>query len=48
VVFEKLRRVELVQGSWKTAPNHSLPATCIVEADIDAEDQRERNPQKGQ
>src|SRR6516162_444264 len=24
VVFEKLRRVELLDGSWKTAPNHSL------------------------
>jgi hypothetical protein len=48
VVFEKLRRVELLSGSWKTAPNHSRPATCIVEADIDADDQPDRNPQKGQ
>src|ERR1051325_8459683 len=47
VVFEKLRRVELVNGSWKTAPNHSRPATCVVDADIDAEDQPERNPQRG-
>ena len=47
VVFEKLRRVELLRGSWKTAPNHSRPATCIVDADIDAEDQPERDPQKG-
>ena len=47
VVFEKLRRVELVKGSWKTAPNHSRPATCIVDADIDAEGQPEREPQKG-
>ena len=47
VVFEKLRRVELVNDSWKTAPNHSRPATCVVEADIDAEDQPERDPQKG-
>ena len=30
-----------------TAPNHSRPATCVVEADIDAEDQPERDPQKG-
>ena len=43
VVFEKLRRVELVNGSWKTAPNHSRPANCIV----DAEDQLERDPQQG-
>ncbi len=48
VVFEKLRRVELVSGSWKTAPSHSRPATCVVDADIDAEDQPERDPQKGQ
>ncbi len=47
VVFEKLRKVELLDGSWKTAPNHSRPATCVVEADIDAEDQPERDPQKG-
>lgn len=47
VVFEKLRRVELLNGSWKTAPNHSRPAACVVEADIDAEDQPERDPQKG-
>ena len=38
VVFEKLRRVELLKGSWKTAPNHSRPASCVVDADIDAED----------
>src|ERR1700739_2469874 len=47
VVLEKLRKVELVNGSWKTAPNHSRPATCVVDADIDAEDQPERDPQKG-
>jgi hypothetical protein len=47
VVFEKLRRVELLNDSWKTAPNHSRPATCVVEADIDAEDQPERDPQNG-
>jgi hypothetical protein len=44
VVFEKLRRVELLNGSWKTAPNHSRPATCVVDADIDADDQPERDP----
>jgi hypothetical protein len=48
IALEKLRRVELVEGSWKTAPNHSRPATCVVEADIDAEDQPEHTPQKGQ
>jgi hypothetical protein len=48
IVLEKLHSVELLEGSWKTAPNHSRPATCVVEADIDAEDQPERDPQKGQ
>ena len=47
IVLEKLRSVELLKGSWKTAPNHSRPATCVIEADIDAEDQPERSPQKG-
>jgi hypothetical protein len=47
VVFGKLHCVELLNGSWKTAPNHSRPTTCVVEADIDAEDQPERDPQKG-
>ena len=47
VALEKLRKVELLHGSWLTAPNHSRPASCIVQADIDAEDQPERDPQKG-
>jgi hypothetical protein len=47
VALEKLRKVELLHGSWQTAPNHSRPANCIVQADIDAEDQPERDPQKG-
>lgn len=48
IVLEKLSAVELLEGSWKTAPNHSRPAACVVEADIDAEDQPERDPQRGQ
>lgn len=48
VVMEKLRSVELLDGSWKTAPNHSRPATCVVDADIDAEDPPPSAPQKGQ
>ena len=47
VVFEKLCQVKLWKDVWRTAPNHSRPATCVVEADIDAEDQPEREPQKG-
>jgi hypothetical protein len=38
IVLEKLSRVELLEGSWRTAPNHSRPQTCIAETDIDAED----------
>jgi hypothetical protein len=47
VALEKLSRVKLVEGAWRTAPNHSRPASCVVEADIDAEDHPERVPQKG-
>lgn len=45
MALEKLRKVELLRGSWKTAPNHSRPASCIIDADIDAEDQPDRDPQ---
>jgi len=48
VALEKLRRVELLEGSWRTAPNHSRPASCVIDADIDAEDQPEQTPHKGQ
>jgi hypothetical protein len=47
VALEKLSRVKLVEGDWRTAPNHSRPAACVAEADIDAEDHPERAPQKG-
>src|ERR1700740_643396 len=47
VALEKLSRVKLVEDAWRTAPNHSRPAACVVEADIDAEDHPERVPQKG-
>ena len=48
IVLEKLRRVNLVlDDGWHTAPNHSRPASCVVKADIDAEDYPERDPQKG-
>ena len=45
IALEKLRAVELLDGSWKTAPNHSRPASCVIEADIDAEDQPDSVPQ---
>jgi hypothetical protein len=44
VVFEKLRRVELVNDPWHTAPNHSRPASCVADADIDAEDSPDPRP----
>jgi hypothetical protein len=47
VALEKLSRVKLVEGAWRTAPNYSRPASCVAEADIDAEDHPERDPQKG-
>jgi hypothetical protein len=48
VAVEKLSRVKLLDDAWRTAPNHSRPASCVVEADIDAEDHPERDPQNGQ
>jgi hypothetical protein len=48
IVLEKLSRVRLLEGAWRTAPNHSRPTSCVAEADIDAEDYPERDPQKGQ
>ena len=48
IVLEKLGRVKLLQDIWHTAPNNSRPASCVIDADIDAEDQPQRDPQKGQ
>ena len=48
IVLEKLSKVKLIEDAWRTAPNHSRPTSCVVEADIDAEDQPECDPQKGQ
>jgi hypothetical protein len=48
IVLEKLNTVELLVGSWKTAPNHSRPTTCVIEADIDADDQPDDTRQNGQ
>ena len=47
VALEKLSRVKLVEGDWRTAPNHSQPTSCVAEADIDVEDHPESDPQKG-
>ena len=48
IVLDKLRSVELLDGKWRTAPNHSRPASCVVDADVDAEDYPARHPQHGQ
>src|ERR1700752_407512 len=47
VALEKLSRVKTVEGAWRTAPNYSQPTSCVIDADIGAEDQPERDPQKG-
>jgi hypothetical protein len=47
IALDKLDGVQLLEGTWRTAPNHSRPASCIVDADVDAEDYPERDPQQG-
>ncbi|MBV9157318.1 MAG: hypothetical protein JO097_13725 [Acidobacteriaceae bacterium] len=47
LALEKLSRVRLLEDAWRTAPNHSRPASCVIDADIDAEDKAERDPQSG-
>jgi hypothetical protein len=48
LVLEKLSRVKLLEEAWRTAPNHCRPASCVVDADIDAEDYPGGEPQNGQ
>ena len=48
ITLDNLTGVELMEGPWQTAPNHSRPSSCIAEADVDAEDYPDRNPQQGQ
>jgi len=38
LVLKKLGKVELLEEGWRNAPNHSRPASCVVGADIDADD----------
>jgi hypothetical protein len=40
--------VKLLEEAWRTAPNHSRPASCVIDADIDAEDHPAGDPQTGQ
>jgi len=48
IALAELSEVKLLRGRWRTAPNHSRPSYCIVDVDIDADDQPERDPQNGQ
>jgi hypothetical protein len=38
IALEKLSKVQLLEDDWRTAPNHSRPQSCVVIADVDAED----------
>ena len=48
VVLEKLSRVKLLDERPGARHRMDHPASCVTEADIDAEDHPERDPQKGQ
>ena len=48
IALDQLGSVELLDGRWRTAPNHSRPASCIIDPDVDAEDYPVRDPQQGQ
>jgi len=48
IALDQLESVVLLDGMWRTAPNHSRPASCIVDAEVDAEDYPEGDPQQGQ
>jgi hypothetical protein len=47
VALEKFSRLKLMEDAWRTAPNHSRLASCIAEADMDADDHPGHVPQKG-
>src|SRR5438094_4653210 len=38
LAVENLRQVELIDGPWQTAENHSRPQTCIEEVELDVDD----------
>src|SRR3954465_10347590 len=38
IVLEELSQVKLLEDAWRTASNHARPVSCVVDADIDAED----------
>jgi hypothetical protein len=45
IALVMLSSVKLLDDRWQTAANHSRPASCVVDPDIDAEDYPERDPQ---
>jgi len=47
IALEGLSAVKVLEGAWRTGSNHSRPTSCVTDADIDAEDHPERQPQKG-
>lgn len=48
LAVENLLEVAVLEGAWRTAPNHTRPQTCIARVDVDADDYPERDPQNGQ
>ena len=48
VAVDKLSKIELLEDVWHTAANHSRPQTCMVEVEMEMEDQPEETPQNGQ
>jgi hypothetical protein len=43
MALQELSDVELLEGCWHTAENHSRPAHCIERVEIDVDDQPERD-----
>jgi hypothetical protein len=37
LAVENLSQVELLDGPWQTADNHSRPQTCIEEVELDVD-----------
>jgi hypothetical protein len=48
IVIEKLSRIKLRKIAGVQRRIIRAPASCVIDADIDAEDQPERDPQNGQ
>jgi hypothetical protein len=38
IALDKLTQVTLLEGAWRTGNNHSRQASCVIDADVDAED----------